>query len=571
MLALVLAAASAVAQGAADKAQPGEKQPEKGAEKRARGSNAGGRPRLVVVIVLDQFRADNLTRFMPYFGEGGFKWLLRNGASLTSAHYTHATTYTGPGHATLLSGSYAHVNGIIGNRWFNRDKGRLESMFYDPDSRLLGLESGPSDETSPRNFIGTNLCDQLLLSNNFKSKAVAISLKDRAAMMLAGKLGKAYWYHEGLGAITSSSFYMKELPSWVREFNARKIPDSYFGKKWDKSLPEAAYSISRADDFPFETDFKGMGKTFPHPLGDKSGKPSPDFYEAFTCTPFGTDYELELARKAIEQEALGADDYPDILGISITGTDIVGHNYGPESQEMQDIVCRTDEQLAVFFDYLNGKFKKGEVLIALTSDHGACPVPEYMASLGVDAGRIKKKQLSDAIEGALGARFGAANPDSKWILSLEDPGVYLNWAMIAERKLDRAEVERAAGEAALKVKGIAGFFTRSQFLNGALPPNRWAAQFEKSFYPERSGDVLLMTKPYYFWGTYGERDTGSTHGSPYEYDTHVPLILTGSGIRQGAYAGSVDMADLAPTLASLLGISAPAGCEGRRLNEILGQ
>jgi len=527
---------------------------------------AGPRPKLVVVLVLDQFRAEYLTRYAPYFGEGGFKWLMRSGANLTNAHYSHATTYTGPGHALILSGSYGHVNGIIGNRWFNPASSRVESMFFDANAQLFAWQAVPKDDdTSPRNFIGTNVSDQLLLSNNFKSRAIGISLKDRAAIMLAGKLGKAYWFHEGVGGITSSTYYMTELPTWVKAFNNRKIPDSYFGKTWTKLLPESAYSISHRDDFAHETDFKSLGKTFPHMLTDKSGKPTADYYEGFTATPFANDYQLELARVALEQEQLGTDDYPDILGISITSTDIAGHAYGPDSQEVQDLIVRTDRQLAGFFAYLNRRVGAGQWSVVLTADHGAAPMPEHMSSLGIEAGRIKKKQLTDAVEAALTARYGAG----KWILAMEDPGITLNRAFIAEKKLDAAEVQRVAGEATLGVQGISGYFTRAQFQSGQLPPNRWAAHFEKSFYGERSGDILLVTKPFYFWGKYGEADTGSTHGSPYEYDTHVPLIFAGPGVRPGSYHFNADMTDLAPTLSALLGISAPAASEGRRLFEIL--
>ena len=275
------------------------------------------RPKLAVVIVIDQFRAEYLTRYAPFFGEGGFKLLMRNGANFTGAHYSHATTYTGPGHAMILSGSYGHISGIIGNRWWNHAAGRTESMFFDPDARLLGLEAVPKDDdTSPRNFIGNNLSDQLMLSNNSRSKVVAVANKDRAAIMLAGKLGKAYWFHEGVGGMTSSTFYMNDLPPWVKAFNARRIPDSFLGKTWTKALPEPSYAVSRADDFPAETDFVGLGRTFPHTLTDKSGKPSADYYVAFTATPWATDYQLELARQAIVQEGLGADQYPDILGLA---------------------------------------------------------------------------------------------------------------------------------------------------------------------------------------------------------------------------------------------------------------
>jgi len=573
----------------------------------AQGGNTPAKPKLAVVLVLDQFRAEYLTRYAPFFGEGGFKWLMRTGATVKDAHYTYATTYTGPGHALILSGTYGHTNGIIGNRWYNRTSKQTESMFYDAKSELITvgmpkftankpgdialssdsinvasllesmtpaastLKASPKDDdTSPRNFIGNNLSDQLLLANNFRSKAIGLSNKDRAAIMLAGKLGKAYWYHEAAGGMISSSYYSRYgLPRWVEEFNARKLPETYMGKTWTKLLPESAYAISRTDAFDAETDFKGLGKTFPHTLTDKTGKPTADFYEAFTATPWANDYQLELARKAIEAEQLGADAYTDILGVSITATDIAGHSWGPDSHEVQDMIVRLDGQLADFFTYLNKRFKKGEVLIALTSDHGACSIPEYSASIGLEAARIKKKQLNEAIDTALDARYGKPEGGAKWVLVLEDPGIFLNHDLLDAKKLDRAEVERIVGEATLTVPGVTAFFTRSQFLSGNLPPNRWASYFEKSFYAPRSGDVLIQTKPFYFWGSYGERDTGSTHGSPYEYDTHVPMLFNGPGVKPGSYTLNADMTDFAPTLAALLGITAPAGNEGKRLSEVL--
>lgn len=553
---LVAAALSSVALTTVSHAQPKPDTP--------------ARPKLVVVMVMDQFRADYLNRYAKYFSKDGFNRLVRRGANLTQAHYSHATTYTGPGHAQILSGSFGHTNGIVGNRWYNPASKKVETMFFDPEATLPGIElSFKDDDTSPRNFIGNNLGDQLRLSNNFKSKTIGIAVKDRAAIMLAGKLGKAYWFHEKAGAFITSSYYAKDMPQWVKQFNARKIPDSYYGKTWSKSLPEAEYSISRADDFAYETDLEHMGKAFPHTLTDPSGKPADNFYTAFTATPFSVDYTLQMAKAAIESEELGADEYPDILGVSITATDIAGHAYGPDSAEVQDLIARTDGMLADFFEYLDKRFKKGELVIAMTADHGATPLPEHMKSLGIEAGRIKKKQLDEAMTVALNAKYGAPDGGASWFLTLEDPGVFLNPTVIAAKKLDKAEVQRLAGEAALTVKGIAAYFTREQLTTGQLPPNKWASMFEKAFHHERSGDVLLLTKPFYFWGSYGERDSGSTHGSPYEYDTHVPMLFQGFGIRPGQYATKVDVTDFAPTLANILGVNPPAGNEGRVLNEIL--
>lgn len=527
------------------------------------------KPKLAVVLVLDQFRAEYLARYAPFFGNNGFKRLQREGANLSEARYGHATTYTGPGHALIASGSYGHTSGIIGNRWFNSATGRIESMFFDAGAQILGVEASPKDDdTSPRNFSGDMIGDELRLASGFRSKVIGLSNKDRAAIMLGGKTGRAYWFHEGAGGLTSSTYYGAKLPDWVQTFNARKLPDAFFNKTWTKALPEAAYYLSRRDDFPAEADVKGLGRTFPHLLTDASGKPTPAFYEAFTATPFATDYQFEAARAAIENEQLGADADTDLLGLSITATDIAGHDYGADSQEIQDMVVRLDGQIADFLSYLDRRFKRGDVVLVLTADHGAAPLPEYMQSQGFEAGRIKSKALGDAVEAALSARFGAPNADSKWVLAVEDPGVFLNRALIAERKLDAAQVQRAAGEALLSVPGIAAYFTRESLLAGQTA-NRYALMYEKAFHAGRSGDVMYQTKPFYFNGSYGNRDVGSTHGSPYEYDTHVPLIFWGAGVRAGTWARPIEIADLAPTMCALVGVSAPSGSEGRPLPEVL--
>ncbi|MDF2439431.1 MAG: hypothetical protein JWN98_415, partial [Abditibacteriota bacterium] len=317
-----------------------------------------------------------------------------------------------------------------------------------------------------------------------------------------------------------------------------------------------------------ETDFKNIGRAFPHVLSDPTGKPTAGFYEAFTATPAANAYQFAAAQAAIENEALGTDQYTDILGLSLTATDIAGHAWGPDSHEVQDLIVRLDGQLGDFIEAVNRRFRGNEVLWALTADHGACPLPEHMASLGFEAGRIKKKAIEDVINGALNTRFGALAAGQKWVLALEDPAIYLNRVLIAEKKLSFAEVQRVAGEASLAVPGMMAYYTREQLLSGTLPDNPWAQAFERSYHAERGGDVLLQTKPFYFWGSYGERDAGSTHGSPYDYDSHVPLIFAGAGVRPGRYAMNVEIVDLAPTLATLMGINAPSGNEGRALHEL---
>lgn len=531
-----------------------------------RRGDAPARPKLVVLIVIDQFRQEYLTRFARYFGPDGFNSLRRRGVCFTGAHYRHAATYTGPGHAVIAAGAYPHRTGIVANNWYNRAAGRREAILYDATARLTGLDAVPTDDTSPRNFIGSTIGDQLKLATGGRAKVIALSLKDRSAIALGGRLGKAYWFHERAGGIVSSSFYAAELPGWLRRFNARQLPDTYFGQTWDHLMPPDAYRDTGPDDARWETDLAGLGRAFPHRITGGLQKPGLEFYTAFTATPYATDYELELARAAIEGENLGADTSPDLLAISITANDYAGHAFGPYSQEVQDIAVRTDRQLGEFFRYLSRRFGTDGVLIALTSDHGVAPVPEYAASSGLDAGRIGNAAVHDAIEAALNARFGAA----EWLTALEDPNVYLNEATLRAKRLDREEVARAAGEACMAIPGMAAYFTRGQLLHGSLPPNELAAAVERSFHPERSGDLLLITKPFYFWSSkYGALPTGTTHGTPHEYDTHVPLMLAGPGVRPGEYARFVDMADLAPTLAALLGIQAPAGTEGHVIPEVM--
>ncbi|MES4793400.1 MAG: hypothetical protein C4321_10875 [Chloroflexota bacterium] len=363
-------------------------------------------PRLVVLIVIDQFRQDFLTRFTPFFGTGGFRRLMEQGANFTSAHYTNSTTYTGPGHACIVTGTYPYKNGILAIYWYNRASKQREAMVYDPDAQLLDGPTEPTDETSPRNLIGTTIGDQLILSNNGHSRVLGLSNKDRAAQIPGGKLGKAYWFSERRGEMTSSTYYGRMLPRWLQEVNARRLPDASFNRPWTRLLPESAYNISRADDYPYESNVEGLGRTFPHPVNGRLAAPGPAFYAAFMLTPWANDYQFAVARAAIEAENLRRDEYPDFLSISLTAQDLVGHEFGPESQEAQDLVVRTDRQLAEFLAYLTGRFAPEDLLIAFTADHGGMPIPEYLASLGLQAGRIPKMETRAVVERALDAHFG---------------------------------------------------------------------------------------------------------------------------------------------------------------------
>lgn len=548
------------------------------------------RPKLVVAIVIDQFRADYLTRFAPHFGETGFKRLAKRGASWTG-HYGHYATYTGPGHALILSGSYPDINGIGANKFFNQATQRSEAMVFDAESEILGVKKADPDmDVSPRNFIGTTIGDELAMATNRQSRTISLATKGRGAILLGGRLGKSYFMNDDTGEMTTSTYYASVLPNWVVGWNTKKLADASFGKPWERVLPEAAYALSGPDDAKSEGDSKGLGKTFPHKVNGKLTAPGPDFYEAFVQTPFANDYELDFAKAAVENEQLGARGVTDLLAVSLSAIDLAGHTFGPSSQEVQDLVVRLDQQLGVFLDWLYARLGEQNVLVLVTADHGATPVPEQMAALGFDAGRIKKKTISEVVEAALTARFGApgsaaATPSAvgakdkpavpakdakdgkadakaeKWVVALEDPHIFLNRAAIAAKKLDPQEVEQVAGLAASSLKGFGGYYTRSQLMRGSLPQTPLALSILRSYHAPRGGDVVLWTLPFYFWGKYGEKDVGSTHGTFYRYDSEVPVLLAGPGVRPGRY-GVREMVDIAPTLSLLLGITAPAASEG---------
>jgi predicted AlkP superfamily pyrophosphatase or phosphodiesterase len=453
------------------------------------------------------------------------------------------------------------VNGIMQNKWWNGRAHRSEAMLHDPDAKLLHGETTAEDETSPRNFLGSTIGDELRLASP-DSRVVGIALKDRGAILLGGRTGKAYFQSEVTGDMTSSTYYAAALPAWASAWNARRPADAFFGKTWDRLLPAARYS--EPDDSKWESGGKGLGRTFPHKVTGKLAKPGPDFYTDLQHTPFGLDLTFDFARAAMDGEKLGKRGVTDLLGISVTPTDIAGHAFGSNSQEVHDLVVRLDRSIESFLADLDKRFGAGEVMVVFTADHGAVPIPEQTAATGLQAARLKKAAIKDAVTKALQARYGAGD----WVLALEDPSVYLDRALIEKKKLDPAEVERVAGEATLSLPGIIGYHTRTQLLNGWLPPTELARAVARSYVPTRSGDVVLVQGPFSFWGKYAEKDVGSTHGSAFHYDGDVPLVLVGKSFRPGSY-GDAEMVDLAPTLAEILGIARPAASEGRVLAESL--
>lgn len=520
------------------------------------------KPKLAVLVVVDQLRASDLSRLSPHF-TGGFKRLLEGGA-VVEGHYGHQNTYTGPGHAVIASGSYGYLNGITQNKFYNRATGRSEAMLFDPEAKPLGAEVAPDDETSPRNFNGSTVGDELRLATGNAARVVSVAVKERGAILLGGRTGSAWYFSEATGQMTTSTYYRPDLPEWVSTFNAKKVPDAAFGKAWERALPVGAYAVNGVDESPFEGDLLGLKRAFPHPVTGGEAKPGKKFYEAFTLTPFAIDYQLSFARAAVEAEALGGRGVTDLLAISVSSTDLIGHTFGVYSHEYADALFRTDQALGAFFGYLDGKLGKDGYLVTLTADHGAAQPPEQAEKEKLAGARTKKAALKAAVKGALDAAFGAG----EWVVALEDPSIYLDHKLIAERKLDRAEVERTAGEALLKLPGFIGYFTRTQLERGWVPTTRAAQAVTLSFYPARAGDVIAVQAPFSFWGKYGEKEFGGSHGSFYRYDTDVPVVFYGAAFKPGRH-GDAEMVDLAATLSRALGVGAPAACEGRALDRLL--
>lgn len=514
--------------------------------------------RLVVGIVIDQFRYDFLTRFESQYVEGGLKRFLTRGANFTDNNYLHTPTYTAPGHATFMSGTTPALNGIIGNDWYDRETSKVTTSVADSSVQLLGgREEGGG--ASPHRLIGSTLGDELKLTTGGRARVIGISYKDRSAILPVGKRPDgAYWFDGTTGNFVSSTYYFDKLPAWVTRFNQERHTDRYFDRVWERLLPEAAYGLSAPDDAPYEESPEK--RRFPHSLRAGDEKPGPKFYGRFQGSPFANDHLVDLARAAIENEQLGADDVPDLLTISFSANDAVGHTFGPFSQEVHDITLRTDRNLADLFAYLDRKIGLDHVLFALTADHGVAPVPEMVSAVGY-GGRVNATAMNDAVEKALDSRFG----EEKWILSTSNGNVYFDEKAIERRKATAAEVEELAAQVVIKTRGIAACFTRTRIIAGQLPDTYIARSVVLGFHPQRNGNLVVVTEPFYLYG----KGPGTSHGTPYSYDTHVPLLLLGPGVRPGWYHQPSSPADIAPTLATLLKISFPSNRTGRVLAEAL--
>jgi predicted AlkP superfamily pyrophosphatase or phosphodiesterase len=510
-------------------------------------------PKLIVGIVIDQMRYDYLAKYYYKFSENGFKKLLTQGFDCKNTNYNYAPTYTGPGHASVYTGTVPAFHGIIGNNWFVRDSGKVIYVTDDPTVQTVGSASVKEGKMSPRNMLASTIGDELRLYTNMKSKVIAVALKDRAAILPGGHLSNgSYWFDSESGNFITSTYYMKELAPWVTDFNARRLADKYLLQPWNTLLPIEQYTESASDDNPYEGLYKGETKpVFPHNLPSMFTKTD---YEVLRSTPFGNTITKDMALAALKGENLGKSENTDFLAISFSSTDYIGHKMGPQSIEVEDTYLRLDLDLAEIITYLEKNYGNDNFLLFLTADHAVAYVPEELMDLKMNAGYFSYKMFSDSLKKYLYSEYN----DSSLVSCIINDQIYLNRPLIKRRNINLKNLQDDIVSFSLTFNGVANAYTSYQ-LNGETLKNRSAELMQNGFYIKRSGDIALLLEPAWLDDF---SLTGTSHGTTYSYDTHVPLLWYGWNIKPGNTSKPVDITDIAVTIASLLNIMPPNACIG---------
>jgi len=491
-------------------------------------SAAPKKPKLVLAIVIDQFRYDYLTRFRPEF-HAGFDRLLRDGAVFSNAHYIHFPTVTAVGHSTFLTGAIPSISGIVGNDWYDREEGKHVTSVSDSGAKLLG---GTGEGASPHRLLVSTVGDELKMSNGRQSRVIGISLKDRAAILPAGHMANgAYWFDLKSRNFVSSTYYSTDLPGWVKDFNSTHPGDKWAGTMWlTHKLP---------------TDLEKL-------YGNSTESP-------IEASPYGNELVEMLAERALTAEQLGTRGVTDILAVSFSSNDKVGHDYGTYSAEEHDVTVKTDAILERLFQAVDKAVGLDNTIIVLTGDHGVSPSAAEDAANHMPGGRMPGNTVRNAVQEALVAKYGAGD----WVSGSWDLSLYLNDSLILQKGLDPATVRSVAAAAARHVAHIFRVYTRDQLMAGAVPNDMVSQRVVNGFNQRRSPDIAFIPEPYWILTS-----SVTTHGTPFDYDAHVPVIFMGAGIKPGRYDANIAVNDIAPTLATILEVETPSGSVGRVLAEI---
>ena len=541
-------------------------------------ARASEQPKLVLQITVDALRGDLPSRFSNVLGQGGFRYLMEQGIHYTNANYQHANTETIVGHVSLATGTVPAAHGMVGNVWFDRELGRIAYNIEDARYHLLTAgadvdkkseidptqKTAKSDGRSPDNILTSTLSDEMAVHFAGRSKIFGVSVKDRGAVSLAGHAGKAFWFSKASGGFVTSNYYYQHYPDWVNEWNDRKPAQAYADKAWELMHDSSKYLFGDADDREYETDFPGFGRTFPHAYGKADDK---YFTTRLTLSPAGDELTLDFAKTLLDKEQLGQDEVPDFLAISFSSTDYVGHIFGASSLEIEDNMARLDRTLADLFAYIDKKVGLANTLIVLSADHGQPEVPGHLHDLGIDKAHYFDTKALDKAPAiaALKKQFGIGE---ELIEAFFFPYLYLNQEVIRTKGLDQGAVEQAVVAELLKFQGVAYAVSSTALRTAKLPDTLLMRAILRNFHPKRSGDIYLVFEPNVFINDFDGMIVASTHGSPWRYDTFVPVIFAGAGLKPARVERPITPYDIAPTLATYLNVKPPSGSIGIPLSEV---
>lgn len=512
--------------------------------------------KLVVGIVVDQMRNDYIYRYWNRYGTGGFKRLVNEGYYFKNANYNYIPTYTGPGHTSIYTGTEPRTHGIIGNDWFVKKNNTWTNCVLDTAMRTVGSASRYG-KASPKNQLSSTIGDEMKMSTGQKSKVFSISLKDRSAIFPAGHAANgALWFDETTGGFISSTWYMKELPKWVSDFNEQHNAASYLQKGWSTLYPVESYSASIADDNRYEETIGKDKPVFPYDFKSYLDKKT---FGIIRTSPHGNSIMKDIALACLINEQMGKDEVPDLLCLSFSSPDHVGHAFGPRAIEVEDLYLRLDKDIEELLNALDKEVGKNNYTVFLTADHGAADVPNHLIDNKIPAGYIQEKKLEKEIKEFFRTNYG----DTLLLANMSNEQVFLNEPKLFEMKLSRDEVEERLCGFLTSLKGVAEAYPSSVMKKQSFVGNDYRALLQNGYNHKLSGNVVFIYQP--GWMDHGQK--GTTHGAGYTYDTHVPVIFFGNGIKKGESLTYTTITQIAPTIAELLRINKPNSTTAQPLND----